>query len=466
MEPEESKTPSESLQTVPIYQLDASSSDSESDEPSRSSAPVGATLQPPSGVPTQSILSHRSPVVPPQRSYTTPIPRHERQTSEISMVAESVQTRPSMDDDYLFDEESTSEEEQSPRQARLTVPTGPPNVPVLIESPTPQYETRSSTDVPEMPTIVESRGLIPLSLLSEPIRPSRHDPSHENNEKSTHRQSLEQPQKGYEHTRGISKEGGPPPERRSREENIYHHHRESSDLLPLTLVDRGGGGLTFSNNYAYLSPPFGRVLTRKQIMARISWFSQLAIFNIVYAFYKLSEDKTTTNLIGLVILPAIFFILYIIFVTGLTYIDLKKKGYDSAFTIIYYSPLMLFSLFFDEKKRVDASKFHEVNYGAKWWRIGTSNFREGVIMTLYCSSIIAFVISDLVSRAVNQSNAQVSEVFNDFVPFFFMLVVFAFGFITSIWAVVEAIVAGTMHGSGEGRKKLVGVLPNAFIIRR
>lgn len=245
-----------------------------------------------------------------------------------------------------------------------------------------------------------------------------------------------------------------------------YHHRESSDLLPLTLVPDRGSGITYSNNYAYLSPPFGRVLSRRQIMARVSWFSQLVIFNIVYAVYKLSEGENSTNTIGLVILPAMFFVLYVIFVTGLTYIDLKKKGYYSAFTVIYYSPLMFLSLFFEENKRVDASRFHEVNYGAKWWRIGTSSFREGVIMTLYCLSVIAFVLSDLVSRAVNQSNAQVSEVFSDFVPFFFMLVVFTFGFITSIWAVVEAIVAGTMHGSGEGRKKLVGVLPNAFKAKR
>ncbi|CAG8572027.1 8351_t:CDS:2 [Acaulospora morrowiae] len=464
MEPvDDSQAPSESLQTVPIYQLDASSSDSDSDAPRRIETTAGPI--------PQLVQSHRLPVMPPQRSYTNPLPHHERQPSELSMAAESVQTRPSVDED-LFAEDSTSEEEETPT-TRIDIPSGP----VLVASPTPTYETRSTRDVPETPARVEGRSLSP-SMLNEP----RHDLTRENVEKGIHRKSPEQLQvpKGY-----VPKENVKTPEkqsfrerereqRRSRDET-YHHHRESSDLLPLTLVsDRGGSGLSYSTHYAFLSPPFGRVLTRTQIMARVTWFSQLVIFNIVYACYKLSGGSSSTadgknytsNLIGLVILPMIFFILYIVFVTGWTYRDLKKKGFDPSFTVIYYSPLMFFALFFDEKKRVDVSKFHEVNYGAKWWRIGTSGVRESIIMTVYCLFVVAFVISDLVGRALNQPNAQVSKVFDDFVPFLFMLVVFTLGFITSIWVVVEALVTGSMHGSGEGRKNMVGVAPNAFKTKR
>ncbi|CAG8449852.1 7338_t:CDS:2 [Acaulospora colombiana] len=466
MEPvDDSEAPSESLHTVPIYQLDASSSDSETDDPARIASTVGPMLQP--GQP------YRVPVIPPQRSYTAPLPRHERQPSELSMAAESIQTRPSVDED-LFAEESTSEEEET-QTTRIDIPSGP----VLVASPTPPYETRSTRDVPEIP---ERVGLSPTRL-SEP----RHELTRENVEKGIHQKSPEQLQvpKGY-----VPKEGVKTPEkqsfrdrereqRRSRDES-YHHHRESSDLLPLTLVSGGGGGgLSFSTHYAFLSPPFGLVLSRIQILARVTWFSQLVIFNIVYACYKLSEGSSTSNgttttdgknyasnLIGLVILPILFFILYVIFVTGWTYTDLRSKGFDPTFTVIYFSPLMFFALFFEEKKRVDASKFHEVNYGAKWWRIGTSSVRESIIMTIYCLFVVAFVISDLVGRALNQPNAQVSKVFDDFVPFLFILVVFILGFITSIWVVVEALVDGTMYGIGEGRKRLVGVAPNAFKAKR
>jgi hypothetical protein len=286
-------------------------------------------------------------------------------------------------------------------------------------------------------------------------------------------------QKSYEPTsRGIPKEmtkaasaehpsdtGG---YRRSREAEHMYHHRESSDLLPLTLVSGGtSSGLSYSTNYAYLSPPFGRVINRSQIMARVVWFSQFVIFNIIYAVYKINLSKMNGNnpvfnLIGLVVIPSIFLVAYILFVTVWTYIDLKNKGFDTSFTVLYYSPLMIFSIFFGEKKRVDASKFHEVNYGAKWWRFGTTRVREGLIMSFYCSFVIGFVTFDILGRAFNQRNAEVSKVFEDFVPFLFMLVVFSLGFIVSIWAVVEAIVAGSMHGSGEGKKTLVGVLPNAF----
>jgi len=127
---------------------------------------------------------------------------------------------------------------------------------------------------------------------------------------------------------------------------------------------------------------------------------------------------------------------------------------------------MIFSIFFVEKKRVDVSKFHEVNYGAKWWRFGTTRVRESLIMTFYCLFVIGFVTSDILGRAFNQRNAEVSKVFEDFVPFLFLLVVFSLGFIVSIWAVIEAVVGGSMHGSGEGKKRLVGVLPNAFKTKR
>ncbi|CAG8711769.1 7655_t:CDS:2, partial [Racocetra persica] len=346
MEPAD-EPPGESFHTVPIYQFDASS-DSDSDDPGRIVPPVG----------------------PP---------------SEVSMVAESIQTRPSMDDDDLF-EDSTSEEEQYPEVSTglSTRSPGAPVLPTMSASPTPAYESRGITDVPDIPGRVDTRGIMPSSLTSAPI----------SSERRLHRSSLEQtqsPQVTQPHpafdsaARGTQKEIS---EKERRDSRTYHHHRESSDLLPLTLVsDRGSSGLSFTTNFAYLPSPFGRVITRSQIMARVAWFSQLAIFNIVYAGYKLGGQSTNTstsdtnindgknyaaNLIGLVIFPIIFFILYIVFVTIWTYLDLRRKGFDTSFTVLYYSPLMLFSIFFDETRRVDVSKFHEVNYGAKWWRFGTT----------------------------------------------------------------------------------------------
>ncbi|CAG8743190.1 8378_t:CDS:2 [Cetraspora pellucida] len=490
MEPAD-EPPGESFHTVPIYQFDASS-DSDSDDPGRIVPPVGPVLETPPTQPiqpsqptqsTQSILSHRIPVQPPQRSYTAPLIQHERQPSEVSMVAESIQTRPSMDDDDLFEEDSTSEEEEVIPTGLSTRSPGAPVLPTMSASPTPAYESRGIADVPDIPGRVDTRGIMPSSLTSVPI----------SSERRLHRSSLEQtqsPQVTQPHTafdsaaRGTQKEISEKERRHSRDDSrtYHHHHRESSDLLPLTLVtDRGSSGLSFTTNFAYLPSPFGRVITRSQIMARVAWFSQLAIFNIVYAGYKLGGKSTNTttsdtnvsdgknyaaNLIGLVIFPIIFFILYIVLVTIWTYLDLRRKGFDTSFTVIYYSPLMLFSIFFDETRRVDVSKFHEVNYGAKWWRFGTTRVREGIIMTLYCLFVLAFVLSDVIGRAMNQPNAEVSEVFGDFVPFFFMLVVYFLGVIVFIWVVVDAVVAGTMHGSGEGRKRLVGALSGAFRIRR
>ncbi|CAG8772773.1 26147_t:CDS:2, partial [Dentiscutata erythropus] len=470
--------PGESFHTIPIYQFDASS-DSDSDDPGRIVPPVGPVLETPPtqpiqpSQPTQSILSHRLPVQPPQRSHTAPLVQHERQPSEVSMVAESIQTRPSMDDDDLF-EDSTSEEEQYPEVTSRGLSTQSPGAPVLptmSASPTPAYESRSISDVPDIPGRVDTRG---SSLTSIPL----------SSERRLHRPSLEQTQSPQvTQPRGIQKETTEPASpgyrekerRRSKDESHMYHHRESSDLLPLTLVsDRGSSGLSFATNYAYLSPPFGRVISRSQIMARVTWFSQLAIFNIVYAGYKLGGGNTKvndgknymSNLIGLVIFPIIFFALYIVIVTIWTYLDLRSKGFDPSFTVLYYSPLMFFSIFFEEKKRVDASKFHEVNYGAKWWRFGTTRVREGIIMTLYCLFVFAFVLSDIFSRAMNQPNAEVSQVFGDFVPFFFMVVVYFLGVVVFIWVVVEAVVSGTMYGSGEGRKRLVGVLPGSLKSRR
>ncbi|GBC09966.1 hypothetical protein RclHR1_09230013 [Rhizophagus clarus] len=455
----QNSAPSESLQTVPIYNLDASSSDSDSDDPRlRGGPPVGPPIEitPATSGSQASIMSQRQRVQVPQRSYTTPLPRqHERQLSELSAVAESVQTRPSVDEENFFEDDSSSEEEPfQPQDSRLS---GQTETPITVS----QMTEHSVVDIsPRM----DNRGLRPLSLLDENV------------EKGS--SSLMKEKASYDpKSRGIPREtqaaaaaaehssdtGG---YRRSKEADLFHH-RESSDLLPLTLVSGGtSSGLSYSTNYAYLSPPFGRVINRSQIMARVAWFSQIVIFNIVYAVYKLNSTTDAkifmSNLIGLVIIPFIFFVAYISLITVWTYIELKNKGFDSSFTVLYYSPLMIFSIFFEEKKRVDASKFHEVNYGAKWWRFGTTKVREGFIMSLYCLSVIGFVVSDILGRAFNQRNTEVSKVFEDVVPFLFMLVVFSLGFIVSIWAVVEAIVTGSMHGSGEGRKILVGVLPNAF----
>ncbi|CAG8709406.1 6400_t:CDS:1, partial [Scutellospora calospora] len=123
------------------------------------------------------------PVQPPQRSHTAPLTQHERQPSEVSMVAESIQTRPSMDDDDLF-EDSTSEEEPFPEVTSTGLSAqsaGGPVLPVMSASPTPMYESRSISDVPDLPGRVDNRGLISSSLTSIPLG-------------SGHRQSLEQTQ--------------------------------------------------------------------------------------------------------------------------------------------------------------------------------------------------------------------------------------------------------------------------------
>ncbi|CAG8569323.1 12438_t:CDS:2, partial [Funneliformis mosseae] len=439
MEPiDESTAPSESLQTVPIYNLDASSSDSDSDDQGRMGGPpVGPPIDTStlslSGVPQ---TSQRQRIQVPQRSYAS-MPRHERALSELSAVAESVQTRPSVDEEYLFDEDSTSEEE--PFQPGQTVMT-----PQSVASPNTQYESHPVADVPVTTSRSDNRGLRPLSLLGGlESSQGRHADVEKGLPLHTKETTPSEPK-----SRAINKETTVPAEhpsdargyRRSRDEHMYHH-RESSDLLPLTLVS-GGGGLSFSSHYAYLPSPFGKVITRSQIMARVAWFSQLVIFNIIYAGYKLSSSEqlvegkhSTFNLIGLVIIPLIFLITYILVVTIWTYIDLWNKEFYPSFTVLYYSPLMIFSIFFGEKKRVDVSKFHEVNYGAKWWRFG-------------------FITYDIVGKVFNQRNAEVSEVFEDFVPSLFLLVVFSLGFIVSIWALIETIVAGSMHGSGEGKKRL------------
>ncbi|RIA95591.1 hypothetical protein C1645_733972 [Glomus cerebriforme] len=453
---------SESLQTVPIYNLDASSSDSDSDDPERRGGPpVGppidtSALTPATSGSQVSTLSQRQRVQVPQRSYTTPLPKHERQLSELSAVAESVQTRPSVDEENFFEDEedSTSEEEPFQSDIRLSSQTETPiTAPQMVEHTVVDISSRT-----------DNRGLRPLSLLSENVEKglsSQGKASYDPKSRGIPKEMMTQ----VAEAERSSDTGG---YRRLKEPEHMYHHRESSDLLPLTLVSEGTtSGLSYSANYAYLSPPFGRVINRSQIMARVAWFSQLIIFNIVYAEYKLNsttiDGKTSmSNLIGLVIIPLTFLVAYILLITVWTYIDLKNKGFDTTFTTLYYSPLMIFSIFFEEKKRVDASKFHEVNYGAKWWKFGTTRVREGLIMSFYCLFVIGFVTSDILGRAFNQRNAEVSKVFEDVVPFLFMLIVFSFGFIVSIWAVVEAIVAGSMHGSGEGNKRLVGVIPNAF----
>ncbi|CAJ0835622.1 9418_t:CDS:2 [Entrophospora sp. SA101] len=300
-----SNTPSEPFHTIPIYQPDASSSDSDSNDNNESPVNLDSPVEEnrenvlQRSTTITSVLQHRPRIQPPPRSFTEPVPKHERHPSELSVMAESIQTRPK-------------------------------------------------------------------------------------NLEKTHRKSSDQSKrdsKSYDNSmRGIKKEmssvaiddGG------GYRDNELLYQRDSADLLPLTL----------------------------------------------------------------------------------------NKGFDSSFTVAYYSPLMLFSIFYGEKKRVDVSKFHEVNYGAKWWRFGTSKVREGIIMSIYCIFVIGFVTSDIISRALNESNLQVSKVFEDFVPFLFMLIIFSSGFFIFIWTVVDPVIDGTLHGSGEGKKRLIGVLPNAFKSKR
>jgi hypothetical protein len=173
----QSSAPSESLQTVPIYNLDASSSDSDSDDPQRSGPPVGppvdsSTITSITSGSQTSIMSQRQRVQVPQRSYTTPIPRHERQLSELSAVAESVQTRPSVDEENFFEEEedSTSEEEPFQPVPRLSGQTETPiTEPQLVASPSIQYESRTVIDVPDISSGTDNRGLRPLNLLHENV---------------------------------------------------------------------------------------------------------------------------------------------------------------------------------------------------------------------------------------------------------------------------------------------------------
>ncbi|CAJ0911666.1 8952_t:CDS:2 [Entrophospora sp. SA101] len=306
-----SNTPSEPFHTIPIYQPDASSSDSDSNDNNESPVNLDSPVEEnrenvlQRSTTITSVLQHRPRIQPPPRSFTEPVPKHERHPSD-------------------GDESSSSS-----------------------------------------------------------YKKSKHELSKENLEK-THRKSSDQSKrdsKSYDNSmRGIKKEmssvaiddGG------GYRDNELLYQRDSADLLPLTL----------------------------------------------------------------------------------------NKGFDSSFTVAYYSPLMLFSIFYGEKKRVDVSKFHEVNYGAKWWRFGTSKVREGIIMSIYCIFVIGFVTSDIISRALNESNLQVSKVFEDFVPFLFMLIIFSSGFFIFIWTVVDPVIDGTLHGSGEGKKRLIGVLPNAFKSKR
>ncbi|KAG9305257.1 hypothetical protein G9A89_001519 [Geosiphon pyriformis] len=483
----------ESFHTIPIYNFDASSdSDSESSERFRGgpinenifaatpslATPIITSI--PSHISENSsnliVMSHGQLPAPvrPIRSSTMPPPlEHQRRSSDLSLLEESVQTRQSIDEELLFEEDGESEEE---------VYDPPPTH--LITNPHTHYDT--NPNLSEVPQRMDGHGLRPLNLLgggggggTGNISTSTNNlekglmQAGPNSNDSTPHGSFEQSTK-----REVDLHGP----RRSKDTE----HRASSDLLPLTLVSSGpgtaAGGLTFSSNYAYLSPPYGPVISRNQIMSRVSWFSTLVLFNLIYAGYKLIHHSSTSNFtkdnklnnvvddgkssllnsIFLVIIPLGFLLLYIFFVTVWTYVDIRNKDYDSTFTVLYYSPLMLFSLFFKEKKRVDVSEFHEVNYGAKWWRLGTSRVREGLVMTFYSLLLMGFVISDLVGSAFDQPNGEVSQVFKDFVPVAFMLVVFFLGFVLSIWGVVEALVGGGVHGSGEGRKRLVGVLPSAF----
>ncbi|CAG8528356.1 2145_t:CDS:2 [Paraglomus brasilianum] len=504
----QSTGPSESLHTIPIYNLDASSSDSDSDE----NAPAPTAAQ------QGSILSNRQPIQMPSRSFTLPAPRlHDHNGSEISGAAESIQTRPSVDEEYLFEEED-SEEDYRPAVRRPPAQTedskGIITSGVLSTSPTPGYGTRSmgvrpdaatgglavptikssttTTNIVEVPELttrkMDGHGLRQLNLLGsadknitsrEVTSVSKMEkgigggigavpPTHQSDVKKEVSIQYRNPDDPYQSKRRSKEESY----RDSYRDSQYH---DSADLLPLTLVSgTSAGGMSFSSNYAYLSPPFGRTISRAQIMSRVAWFSQLFAFNIIYACYRILSRETSAEgevvesknpglkIFGWVIAPVVFLLVYLVIVTIWTAIELRNKGFYSAFTIFYYSPLMVFSLFFGEKKRVDVSEFHEVNYGAKWWRLGTARVREGLVMTVYCLFIISLVLSDIIGRAVNSPNGQVSSVFRDFVPVAFMLVVYFLGFVVSIWGVVEAMVGPGVHGSGEGRKRLVGVLPTAF----
>jgi hypothetical protein len=158
----QNSAPSESLQTVPIYNLDASSSDSDSDDPRRRGGPpVGPPIDiTPATSGSQASQRQRAQV--PQRSYTTPLPRqHERQLSELSAVAESVQTRPSVDEENFFEDDSSSEEEpfQPQQDSRLS---GQTESPITAS----QMVEHSVVDISSR---TDNRGLRPLSLLSENV---------------------------------------------------------------------------------------------------------------------------------------------------------------------------------------------------------------------------------------------------------------------------------------------------------
>jgi hypothetical protein len=104
-------------------------------------------------------MSQRQRVQVPQRSYSTPVPRHERQLSELSAVAESIQTRPSVDEENIFEEDSTSEEESFQPDPKLSG---------LTETPitAPQMVEHTAVDVSSR---TDSRGFRPLTLLSENV---------------------------------------------------------------------------------------------------------------------------------------------------------------------------------------------------------------------------------------------------------------------------------------------------------
>src|SRR6266511_6088809 len=96
-------TPSEPFHTIPIYQPDTTSSSEsdDNDDPTNLDSPAVENVLESSTnttTTTTSILHHRPRIQPPVRSFTEPVQRHERQPSELSAVAESIQTRPSIED--------------------------------------------------------------------------------------------------------------------------------------------------------------------------------------------------------------------------------------------------------------------------------------------------------------------------------------------------------------------------------
>ncbi|CAG8716868.1 9304_t:CDS:2 [Ambispora leptoticha] len=112
---------------------------------------------------------HRIPIQPPIRSFTMPVKDHTRKNSDLS---ESVQTRPSIDEDLLFEEDEESEEEvYDPANVQLHLPTRQsdvmlPKTPLTsspIHAPTHiDTHNNSNLDIPDIRHRMDGHGLRPL----------------------------------------------------------------------------------------------------------------------------------------------------------------------------------------------------------------------------------------------------------------------------------------------------------------